>query len=337
MSQKKYQVFISSTYADLIEERSAITRALYEMSCIPVGMEAFPAADEEQFEFIKRMIDETDYYILVLGGRYGSLAPDGIGYTEKEYLYARDKGIPVLAFVHQDPSSLDETKTDLKDAEKAEKFFRFRNEVTSRRMVKMWHNSMELASFVVLALNGAMTRQPQTGWVRGAAVDSDAALSKIIHLQSQLDQAHETIKEFEQLNSVSDDVAGLSHKIKVEVETWWRNHQSSVLQGPEKTAEVSFEELFGGLSPNMIEPLNQQQASNIMALLATEGGRSSNHVEHKFELARESLNTIRVQFEALGLISVGRLKTQAGPLANFWQLTEKGLREMRRLRVIKNS
>ncbi|OUS37377.1 hypothetical protein A9Q94_06100 [Rhodobacterales bacterium 56_14_T64] len=335
MSQKKYQVFISSTYADLKEERNAITRALYEMGCIPVGMEAFPASDEEQFEFIKRIIDETDYYILILGGRYGSIAPDGKGYTEKEYAYAREKGLPVLAFVHSDPNSLDKERTDLNDSQRAEKFFRFRNDVTANRMVKMWTEPMELPSFAVLALNRAMTSQPQTGWVRGTTVDIEAALSRIVELQSQLQDAQRIIGEFENQNHTPQNIAGLEHVLPVTVETFYRNHQSSVISGGDMTAKISLETLFGRLAPNMIEPLNQAQASNMMALTATDGQRSSNHVEYKFELERETLNTIRIQFEALKLISVGRLKTQGGSLANFWQLTERGTVEMQRLRVIK--
>ena len=52
-----------------------------EMDCIPAGMELFPAADEEQWEFIKRVIDDCDYYVLIIGGRDGSLTPEGISYT----------------------------------------------------------------------------------------------------------------------------------------------------------------------------------------------------------------------------------------------------------------
>jgi hypothetical protein len=58
---KRYQVFVSSTYADLKEERQRVIQALMEMDCIPAGMELFPAADQEQFEFIKRVIDDCDY------------------------------------------------------------------------------------------------------------------------------------------------------------------------------------------------------------------------------------------------------------------------------------
>lgn len=58
---KRYQVFVSSTYADLREERQRVIQALMEMECIPSGMELFPAAAEEQLEFIKRGIDDCDY------------------------------------------------------------------------------------------------------------------------------------------------------------------------------------------------------------------------------------------------------------------------------------
>ena len=58
---KRYQVFVSSTFADLKDERSNVIQTLMEMDCIPAGMELFPALDEEQFEFIKKVIDDSDY------------------------------------------------------------------------------------------------------------------------------------------------------------------------------------------------------------------------------------------------------------------------------------
>ena len=88
---KRYQVFISSTYSDLKEERSRVMKSIMDMDCIPAGMELFPAVDEEQFEFIKRIIDDSDYYILIIGGRYGSMTENGISYTEMEFDYAMSK------------------------------------------------------------------------------------------------------------------------------------------------------------------------------------------------------------------------------------------------------
>lgn len=40
---KRYQVFVSSTYEDLREERGAVMQALLGLDCIPTGMESFPA------------------------------------------------------------------------------------------------------------------------------------------------------------------------------------------------------------------------------------------------------------------------------------------------------
>src|SRR4029078_13480085 len=98
--EKRYQVFVSSTYADLQQERQRVIQALMEMDCIPSGMELFPAADEEQFEFIKKIIDDCDYYLLIIGGRYGSTTAEGVSYTEKEYDYAIAKGLKVVALLH---------------------------------------------------------------------------------------------------------------------------------------------------------------------------------------------------------------------------------------------
>ena len=106
-------MFISSTYSDLKDERDRVFQTLLGMDCMPAGMELFPALDEEQLKFIKRIIDDCDYYILIIGGRYGSVSPEGVSYTEKEYQYAIEKKIPVLAFLHEKPEDLPASKTDL--------------------------------------------------------------------------------------------------------------------------------------------------------------------------------------------------------------------------------
>ena len=90
MSIIKYQIFISSTYEDLKEERDEVIKAVLEMGHIPVGMEMFSAADEEQWKLITRQIDQTDYYVVIVAHRYGSVIGKK-SYTEKEYEYAVKK------------------------------------------------------------------------------------------------------------------------------------------------------------------------------------------------------------------------------------------------------
>lgn len=92
---KRYQVFVSSTFRDLQEERQEIIQALLELDCIPSGMELFPAANEDQWTLIKKVIDDCDYYIVIIGGRYGSIGAAGLSYTEMEYRYALEREYPL--------------------------------------------------------------------------------------------------------------------------------------------------------------------------------------------------------------------------------------------------
>src|SRR5262245_4654156 len=73
MNQRKLQIFISSTYEDLIDHRLAAMEAILASGYIPVAMEQFSPGDETAWEKIRSWIDESDGFILILGGRYGSI------------------------------------------------------------------------------------------------------------------------------------------------------------------------------------------------------------------------------------------------------------------------
>lgn len=89
---KMYQVFVSSTYEDLKDERNKVLQALLRIDCIPIGMEYFNAADEDQFTVIKDLISSCDYYVLILGGKYGSIEEKSQkSYTQLEYEYAKSQ------------------------------------------------------------------------------------------------------------------------------------------------------------------------------------------------------------------------------------------------------
>ena len=114
-TDKRYQVFVSSTYDDLQDERKEVMQALLELDCIPAGMELFPASSEDQWSLIKRVIDDCDYYILIIGGRYGSVGPDGISYTQMEFEYALKAGKPIISFIHKNPASIPTGKSEQTD------------------------------------------------------------------------------------------------------------------------------------------------------------------------------------------------------------------------------
>ncbi|WP_049538624.1 DUF4062 domain-containing protein [Vibrio harveyi] len=175
MDSTKYQVFISSTYKDLEEERESIIKAILEMYHIPIGMEMFSAEDEEQWEIIRRTIDVSDYYVLILGLRYGSKTSDEISFTQKEYEYALEKKIPILAFVMSDDVSLPKSRRDddLTDINA------FRTKVLQNsKMAQFWETKDELIKSVSISLMKQIMQKPGIGWVRGDKLGVEEDLSK---------------------------------------------------------------------------------------------------------------------------------------------------------------
>ena len=148
--EKKYQVFVSSTYKDLLEERKEVMQALLELDCIPVGMELFPAADDDQWTLIKRLIDDCDYYILIVGGRYGSLSVEGISYTQMEYEYAFSQEIPIISFLPKSPDNIPIGKSDGEPV-KAEKLAKFK-ELAQKKLCRYWETPSDLGSIVSRSL-----------------------------------------------------------------------------------------------------------------------------------------------------------------------------------------
>lgn len=193
MSNKKYQVFISSTYSDLIEERRRAIDAILLANCMPAGMEAFSATDEAQFDVIKRVIDLCDYYVLIIGNRYGSIFPGkDISYTEMEYDYAQSKGIPVLAFII-DPTIKSEGDKGENDEIAKSKLTLFKKKVSSNRLVSFWKTKDELFAYIISSLFNSITQFVRPGWIRGGEFDEKELLSenrelreKVQKLESQL-------------------------------------------------------------------------------------------------------------------------------------------------------
>ncbi|MFI2818794.1 DUF4062 domain-containing protein [Vreelandella piezotolerans] len=184
--EKKYQVFVSSTYIDLLDERKEVTQALLELDCIPIGMELFPASDEDQWSFIKSVIDDCDYYLLILAGRYGSCSESGLSYTEMEYRYAIDTGKPVIAFLHQEPELIP-AKFSESDKEMQEKLASFRS-LAQKKLCKFWTTPTELSAVVGRSIVQLKKRSPAIGWVKADLVPDEGASQEILKLKNEIEK-----------------------------------------------------------------------------------------------------------------------------------------------------
>jgi hypothetical protein len=304
---KRYQVFVSSTYADLKDERNKVIQTLMEMDCIPAGMELFPAMDEDQFEFIKKIIDDCDYYLLIIGARYGSIdEKDGLSYTEKEYRYAVDKGMKIIALVHGEPDQVPSGKTD-KDPELEGKLSEFRRVVCTDRLVKYWTSAELLPGLVALSLQKTIKTYPAVGWVRGDTITSNEVLTDLLSLKQENELLR---KEVEQLSARPkyniENIAGLDSSYILRGEGLNSSGIKIVV-----TKDTTFGQIYKTLAPFIISKQVDEEVRQ--------------HLEKELinlnyaSMDEQCYQTIKLQFEALGLIV---LTENNGYL--YWGLTPIG-------------
>lgn len=333
---KRYQVFVSSTYADLKEERQHVLQALMEMDCIPAGMELFPAADEEQWEFVKKVIDDCDYYLLIIGGRYGSTTDDGISYTEKEFDYAVERGLKIVALIHGAPDDIPFGKSE-QDPALREKLINFKDKVMDGRLVKFWESASELPGLVALSLTKTIKTYPAVGWVRASNVANENILSEINELRKQNSELQDTISALEQQTNNGpsvDCIADIDSTYTVHGE-YKISRQGYNTRHYDFECTISWRDMFAIISPYLVEHPNDtavklKLARSLKELkTGSDGGSSININDQEFK-------TITIQFQAYGLVKTKYSKTTQGGMALFWSLTPKGEKLMIESRVVTN-
>lgn len=326
---KKYQVFVSSTYEDLQEERKAVMEALLQMNCFPVGMEYFNAADDSQWDVITSLIDECDYYVLIVAGRYGSIdEASGISYTQKEYEYAVKKNVPVISFVYKDINQLPSGKVE-HNPDVLKKLEEFKNEI-GKKLWQTWDNKDSLASAVVLSLNKLIKSKPRTGWVRYVSLTAEAN-KQILELKEENealkaklkqveDEDPKGIEEFQQ----GDDVVSISvsyyfggrHYLKV---------------------GLSWNRIVSILAPILVDESSEERMKSIFIdsiredILKTNKNYEPNY--HRIE--EESFQQIKVQLIALRIIELSDRKRTVKDTETYWHLTPYGFRVMMNLKALK--
>lgn len=309
--EKRYQVFISSTFRDLIDERQAVLKAVLELNHMPAGMELFPAADETAWQLIKDVIDGSDYYVLIIAGRYGSLDEAGIGYTEKEYDYAVQTKKPVIPLLHQNPDNLPREKTETND-NAWERLKAFRAKVEKNHTCVYWTSSEELKARVIVGLTSAVKRTPTIGWVRADLVPSDATISEILTLKKRIAQLESEAEE-SSLNpprGTEDLVQGdeqFEIKCKFKAGTTFHSYDDPTYEGK---LRPTWNQIFAAIAPSMINEASDHLLRNAFNRYYSEVAQREFAKEkqlkgkelYAFEFNNTDIDTCIVQLRALGLI-----------------------------------
>ncbi len=324
---KRYQVFVSSTYADLRDERRRVIQTLMEMDCIPAGMELFPAADEEQWQFIRKVIDDCDYYILIIGGRYGSTTAEGISYTEKEYDYAIEKNLKVLAYIHEKPEEIPAGKSEA-EPQLRDRLEAFRQKVSRGRLVKTWTSATDLPGLVALSLSKTIKTYPAVGWVRADQVAATDVLSELNTLRKRNEELERMASKIapKAPTPMVQNLAGLDEKIKLSGTT------SVSYQKFPWSLTITWRDLFSLIAPHLLEHPNEAHMRGVLgsSLNRRSGGNGPNP-----SLDPDDFQTVKVQLMALGLVDVQFTPTIQGGMALFWTLTPRGREVMFSLRTVK--
>ncbi|USU14206.1 DUF4062 domain-containing protein [Paraburkholderia fungorum] len=303
-------------------------QALLELECIPAGMELFPAANDSQWDWIKKVIDESDYYIVIIGGRYGSVSKEsGLSYTEMEYRYAVETGKPVIGFLVEDASQLPHKLVEQQPG-KVKKLEAFRD-LVKNRLCKFYNSPVDLGAKVSRSLTQLRKQYPRSGWVRADVLAALPSPDELLRLKSENEDLRRRLESYglegpksrEFLASGSDTYQidfVFTRSEKFEATGGFRSKGSQW----EKIG-MSWDDIFALLGPSILRNNNsywnaaQPLASRIEYLsgaVLTEAYPNSKF--SNFRISSDCIDTILLQLRALKLIELDDDKS--------WQLTAYG-------------
>lgn len=326
----KYQIFVSSTYTDLIEEREQIIRACLEMGHIPVGMEMFSAADEEQWKIIQRQIDEVDYYIILVAHRYGSTTKEGISYTEKEYDYAVSKGIPILGFVIDDGAAWPADRVDGEENKKIS-LINFKGKIKSRH-VNFWSNKNELHAKFSISLMKAFVNYPRSGWVKAEETVGNDVMRELSRLSSEnstLRKENEALRKKKLENEdKSREAIEILSKNRKKLVIWYKGDTS---WNNDEAEEVSLLQIFQAIAPNMLTENHNEEIAKDIALHLADGRK----YRERYPVPKNYVAHWIADLNSLDLVEPSDKKHPVSDNKDYWTLTKTGREVIGSIRKLK--
>ncbi|HWZ22596.1 MAG TPA: DUF4062 domain-containing protein [Cytophagaceae bacterium] len=330
----KYQIFVSSTFEDLKDERELVIKAILEMGHIPVGMEMFSAGDEEQWKLIQRQIDDCDYYIIIAAHRYGSL--DGkISYTEKEYDYAFSKGIPILGFVIAEKADWPINRSDT-DTEKKKKLDSFKSKI-KKKLISFWINKEDLYGRVSIALMKQFTTNPAVGWIKANELVGPEVLTELSRLSKENSNLRDEINlltlkiSTEETNNYDKIISTLNNH-KAEISFYY---EGGLKWEDEK--EFNFLEIFQLIAPElMVEKSTKDTAYYIGFMKKPNKDRD---LRKEYPIPNNMMKKIFADLVVLDLVKPSYKKHSLKDTNDYWTITDEGRNVYKAIRrnIIENT
>ena len=333
----RYQVFVSSTYRDLLAERQQVMQALLESDCIPAGMELFPASDDDQWTLITKVIADSDYYLVVIGGRYGSTDADGISYTEKEYDYAVSINKPVMAFLHGEPDTIQAGRAEL-DAAARERLDAFRTKA-EQKMCRYWRSPEDLGGLVSRSYVKLIKSHPAVGWVRASEAATPELLSELNGLRQRVDELEQELAQSAakppqgaELLGQGDEMFSVQLRVSKKDPDGWYVPMSL-------TTKLSWDQIFKEVGPIMLggEAPESELARSLLWFANSQINRRALDLAPTDFPTLLNFQEVKVQLTALGYIQRGTLKRGVLDDNRYWKLTPYGELYLMKLSAIPRS
>lgn len=287
------------------------------MGHIPVGMEMFSAADEQQWDVIKKQIEQSDYYVVIVAHRYGSM--DGnISYTEKEYDYAVSQMLPTLGFILESdvdwPADWIENNKDIKKRLEA-----FKTKV-SGRMVSFWNNSDDLYGKCGIALMKSFNTHPREGWVRASSANTGEMPEEITRLSRENGSLWAEIRKLK-----SSQVEGKSEKINRILDALRINSRvihvwlDSVNDWGDPI-DTDLKTLFEEITPDLMD----EASSTILAASLALRYANGKPFRVGWPVPNNFIKSYLADFASLDLIGTSPKRHSVSDTKAYWSLTEFG-------------
>lgn len=160
-------------------------------------MEQFSPGDETAWERITAWIDESDAFILILGGRYGSIEPvSGKSYVELEYEYALNRNKPFFALVISEGHHEERVKDlgfKVDERDRRQEYSMFKS-VVGQKLRRLWNDKKDIQAAIFQKLPEWAQRTDLIGWVRGDEATSPEAMNELARLSSENRELREQLK-----------------------------------------------------------------------------------------------------------------------------------------------
>lgn len=322
MNQSRHQVFVSSTYLDLKGARQEVFQALLELDCFPAGMETFPASNETQWQLIEGIIRQSDYYLVIVGARYGSTDESGLSYTEREYDLAVTLGKPVLGFLHSSPEDIAVKHAEV-DPDRRERLKEFRKKVQQRHC-KFWHSAESLGAVVSRSLIQERKRNPQIGWIRADRATDPRTLERLAKLSDENEELKAELKR-----SSSSPPPGSEALAQGDESFTYDARVRRYIKGGDASSTETFhrtwDELLSLLATLLLGGATREEVKQLLQRRTLESLKPALHDGMTdFSINDSTIDTVIMQLAGIGHVAL-IMEDGAAVRPVRWQLTSRGL------------